>query len=139
MHDEPINTLAQAADGTGGRCIQDSLSRALLDVVLGLDHATKGRFVHDIRADVVLPQHGRNLQALREIAWLIRDDVDVASTRTPVAERLLLLEQGSQRSILVGCQSCCDLLEVDLECDCSTRVLLGLGRRVACDDVVISI
>ena len=59
-----------------------------------------------------------------QVSRMVGHDVDVASTRAPVTEGALLLDKGFHSRALIGCQDLRDLLDGNLQHDCTDRFFL---------------
>ena len=93
--------------------LQDTLPRAYVECTLIL----VGRqpcIVHEIRADVVVPQVSDDVEPVLEITRMEGDDVDVASPRTPEPEGSLLFDEGLDGRDLVVDEGRGDAVDEDL-------------------------
>lgn len=75
----------------------------------------EARVIHQIRADIMLPEVRRDLEAILQAPGLVRDDVHVAALAAPEPERALLLHERFERGRLVRREGRLDLLHGDLD------------------------
>jgi hypothetical protein len=71
---------------------QNALTSTHVQVVLMLE-IRETMLVHHVGADTMPPKQRCNFQALLHVAWLKRDDIDVAAARTPEAKGPVLLDE----------------------------------------------
>jgi len=120
-----------------GEHSQYSLSYTKIDVILVLS-IRKTRFIHEIGADLVLPQVGYNLQSVLQVARLIGDNIHVASSWTPETEGTLFLDKRLNGRALKRCQSYSDFLHGNLNADSTHRVGFRLWGSVTGYQVIVA-
>lgn len=94
--------------------------------------------VHDISADIILPEKRRNLEPILKVPRLIRHYIHIAPARTPEAEGSLFLYESLHGRALECRESNGDLVDGYLDGERTNWVTLRFGSRVLSDQLVVS-
>ncbi len=94
-------------------------------------------FVHEVRADLVLPQIRDDLETLLQVARVVRHNVHITTPRAPESERAVFLHERLDRRALVLRERCRDLLDTDLDADCADWLRFLLHGEEARNEVVV--